>query len=74
MLFADDFVLVDETAEGVNAKLEVWRETLESKGFRISRNKTEYIVFVSLVIREVLTWKKLRSKTRLYQKRNILGI
>ncbi|KAF3628568.1 G2/mitotic-specific cyclin-2 [Capsicum annuum] len=32
-----------ETAEGVNDKLEVWRQTLESKGFRLSRNKTEYL-------------------------------
>ena len=43
MLFADDIVLVDETARGVNAKLEIWREALESKGFKISRNKTEYM-------------------------------
>lgn len=43
MLFADDIVLVDETREGVNAKLEVWREALELKGFKISRNKTEYM-------------------------------
>ena len=43
MLFADDIVLVDETRSGVNAKLELWRETLESKGFRLSRTKTEYV-------------------------------
>ena len=36
MLFADDIVLVDETREGVNAKLELWRDTLETKGFRLS--------------------------------------
>ena len=30
MLFADDFVLIDETRAGVNAKLELWRQTLES--------------------------------------------
>ena len=40
MLFADDVVLVDEIREGVNRKLELWRQTLESKGFRISRTKT----------------------------------
>ena len=34
MLFADDVVLVDESRTGVNQKLELWRETLESKGFR----------------------------------------
>ena len=43
MLFADDIVLVDETRAGVNAKLELWRQTLESRGFRLSRTKTEYM-------------------------------
>ncbi|XP_071722389.1 uncharacterized protein [Rutidosis leptorrhynchoides] len=32
MLFADDVVLINESREEVNAKLELWRETLESKG------------------------------------------
>jgi hypothetical protein len=31
MLFADDVVLVDESREGVNRKLELWCQTLESK-------------------------------------------
>jgi hypothetical protein len=39
MLFADDVVLVDESREGVNRKPELWCQTLESKGFRISRTK-----------------------------------
>ena len=43
MLFADDIVLVDESCSGVNRKLELWRQTLESKGFRLSRMKTEYM-------------------------------
>ena len=43
MLFADDIVLVDETRVRVNAKLELWRQTLESRGFRLSRTKTEYM-------------------------------
>jgi len=43
MLFADDVVLVDESQAGVNRKLELWRHILESKGFRISRIKTEYM-------------------------------
>jgi hypothetical protein len=42
MLFADDVVLVDDSRTGVNRKLELWRQTLESKGFRLSRTKTEY--------------------------------
>ncbi|KAM2508308.1 hypothetical protein ACFX1W_030523 [Malus domestica] len=43
MLFVDDLVLIDETQEGVNAKLNLWREVLESKGLRLSRSKTEYM-------------------------------
>jgi Reverse transcriptase (RNA-dependent DNA polymerase) len=43
MLFADDVVLIDESRIGVNQKLELWRQTLESKGFRLSRTKTEYM-------------------------------
>ncbi|XP_065864081.1 uncharacterized protein [Euphorbia lathyris] len=36
------FVLVDET-KGVERKLELWRQTLESRGFKLSRSKTEYL-------------------------------
>ena len=43
MLFADDVVLLDESQAGVNRKLELWQQTLESKGFRLSRTKTEYM-------------------------------
>ncbi|XP_060210721.1 uncharacterized protein LOC132637683 [Lycium barbarum] len=43
MLFADDIVMIDETRRGVNARLEVWRQTLQSKVFRFSRTKTEYL-------------------------------
>ncbi|KAK9151711.1 hypothetical protein Syun_010020 [Stephania yunnanensis] len=42
-LHQDDIVLVDETKDGVNRKLELWRNTLESKGFKLSRTKTEYM-------------------------------
>ena len=34
-----------ETKVEVNAKLELWREALESKGLKISRNKTEYMKY-----------------------------
>jgi hypothetical protein len=37
-------VLVDESRAGVNMKLELWRHTLESRGFRLSRTKTEYMM------------------------------
>ena len=43
MLFADDILLVDKTREGVEDKLELWRLTLESKGFRLNRSKTKYM-------------------------------
>jgi hypothetical protein len=43
MLFADDVVLIDESRIEVNQKLKLWRQTLESKGFRLRRIKTEYM-------------------------------
>jgi hypothetical protein len=43
MLFADDMVLIEESRIGVDQKLELWGDTLESKDFRFSRTKTEYM-------------------------------
>nr|XP_016481884.1 PREDICTED: uncharacterized protein LOC107802819 [Nicotiana tabacum] len=43
MLFADDIVLIDESRVGVNERLELWIQALESKGFKLSRMKTEYL-------------------------------
>jgi hypothetical protein len=43
MLFADDVALVDESRMRVNQKLELWRLTLEAKGFGLSRSKMKYI-------------------------------
>nr|XP_016460957.1 PREDICTED: uncharacterized protein LOC107784344 [Nicotiana tabacum] len=43
MLFADDIVLINKTRCGVNTRLEVWRQTLETKGFKLSRSKTKYL-------------------------------
>jgi hypothetical protein len=43
MLFVDDVVLIDESKTGVDQKLELWRRTLEAKGFKLSRSKTEYM-------------------------------
>ena len=40
----DDAVLVDDSRTGVNRKLELWRQTLKSKGSRLSRTKTEYMM------------------------------
>jgi hypothetical protein len=43
MLFVNDVVLVDDSRTRVNKKLELWRQALESKGFRFSRTKTKYM-------------------------------
>jgi len=43
MLFANNILLIDETREEVNTKLERWRETLEANSFKLSRSKTGYI-------------------------------
>jgi hypothetical protein len=43
MLFTDDVVFADESRTGVDQKLELWRRTLEAKGFSLSRSKTEYM-------------------------------
>jgi len=43
MLFADNIVLIGETKGGLNDTFEQWRQTLESRGFRLSRSKTEYL-------------------------------
>jgi hypothetical protein len=46
MFFADDLVLVGESREGVNRKLELWKHILELKGFRLSRTKTGYMMCI----------------------------
>jgi hypothetical protein len=43
MLLAVDVVLVDESRSGINRKLELWRQTLESMGFILNKTKTEYM-------------------------------
>ena len=43
MLFTNDIVLVYKARSRVNNKLEIWQETLESKGFQLSETKTRYI-------------------------------
>ena len=39
-LFADNIILIDVTQKGVNKKLECWRHTIESRGFKLSLTKT----------------------------------
>ncbi|KAL5143855.1 SPX domain-containing membrane protein [Glycine soja] len=43
MFFADDIVLLGESREELNERLETWRRALETHGFRLSRNKSEYM-------------------------------
>nr|GFD55412.1 retrovirus-related Pol polyprotein LINE-1 [Tanacetum cinerariifolium] len=42
MIFADDIVLIAESAEGLNIRIEKQREALEYNGLRVSREKMEY--------------------------------
>ena len=43
MLLADDVVVCAETKEKVEQRLEMWREAMEVRGMRVSRQKTEYV-------------------------------
>jgi len=43
MLFAADIVFIDEMRDGLNNKLKLLRDTLESRGFRVCRSKIEYL-------------------------------
>ena len=43
VLYADDVILVTKSRDGLEAKLEIWRQVLESRGMRKSRNNTEYM-------------------------------
>ncbi|KAB2606459.1 hypothetical protein D8674_006176 [Pyrus ussuriensis x Pyrus communis] len=45
MFSVENIVLIDETHEGVNAKCNLWTKVLESKGFHLSRSKTEYMKY-----------------------------
>ncbi|KAF1866444.1 hypothetical protein Lal_00017827 [Lupinus albus] len=43
VLYVDDIILVRDSREKLNDKLEMWRQTLEAHRFRISRSKTKYM-------------------------------
>ena len=43
MLFVDGIVVINETREGVDGNMERWRHTLESRGYRVSRSRVEYL-------------------------------
>ena len=55
MPFADDIVLVDESQIGLSTKLELWKETLESKGFKISRTKMESVEYKKSTREEIVS-------------------
>ena len=40
-------VLLDKTKQSENAKLEIWRHTSKSKGFKLNRVKNGYIEYMS---------------------------
>lgn len=41
----NDIVLIDKTCNGINNRPEIWRQTLESKGFMLSMTKTEHLEY-----------------------------
>ena len=43
MLFADDMMVIADTAEELTEMLEKVREALEGKGLKVNRTKTEYM-------------------------------
>lgn len=43
MLFVDDIILIDESDNRVDNKLEVCKQALQSKGLKMSKTKTKYM-------------------------------
>ena len=43
MLFADDIVLSRQNDRELENDLEIWRKSLERRGLKVSRSKTEYL-------------------------------
>jgi hypothetical protein len=42
--FADDVVIIDEITVCLNRKIEQWKWSLESKGFKFGSTKTKYMI------------------------------
>lgn len=45
MLFTDDIVIIDKTTTWVNLELELYKQILESRGYKLSMSKIDYIEF-----------------------------
>ena len=45
MPFVEDIVVVNGIRSGINAKLEIWQDNVESKNFWLSMTKIEYIEY-----------------------------
>jgi len=43
MMFADDILLVSESRKEIEQDLERWRNSLERRGMKVNRTKTEYL-------------------------------
>ena len=43
MPFVDDIVVVNGIRSGINAKLEIWQDNVESKNFQFNMTQIEYI-------------------------------
>jgi len=45
MMFVDDIVLCNTNRAELERKVESWKKSLEGRGLKISRKKTEYLEF-----------------------------
>ncbi|XP_047000606.1 uncharacterized protein LOC124616342 [Schistocerca americana] len=51
MVFAGDVVLCQQSIDRLEKKLEDWRKTLEERGMKISRTKSEYLALTDVQMR-----------------------
>lgn len=67
-IIIDEIILIDETHDEVNAKMEIWRQILELKGFRLSRTKTKHFEYMFNIVTDE-AYMKLRLDTQVIQMR-----